>query len=170
MEHVPCRRYVRGNGGSGEEARAKLIASARWRKVYGVKDILSEKSSSIQGFFPVKEVSLPSHTRILCSCSTCCLSQYCPFSSQHSLAETWRYTSLRTSPCPLMKPSLSVDLQTREIDWLDENADIQTGMPSLLYRSAIHTPHGLPQDQWVRFFVHQVMHHTQQWVACLSTR
>jgi hypothetical protein len=109
---------VRGNGGDGELAAAKVKESAIWRKEYGVDGILDEESSSIPVFFP--------------------------------------------------------DIATREVDWMDAETDLKTGMVCLLYRSAIHTPQQIPQDQWVRFFVHQCewarVHHPDRQVLVLVDR
>ena len=44
----------------------------------------------------------------------------------------------------------------REIDWLPHFAEKNGEQnPVLLYRAAKHTPYGIPEEQWVRFFVYQ---------------
>uniref|UniRef100_A0A7S0UCZ2 CRAL-TRIO domain-containing protein n=2 Tax=Hemiselmis andersenii TaxID=464988 RepID=A0A7S0UCZ2_HEMAN len=91
-------RYVRGNGGEGRRAAEKLVATAVWRKEYGVSNILQDKETKIDNFFEGK---------------------------------------------------------VHEVDWLEEGADLESGRPTLLYRSAVHHPSDIPTDRWVRFFVHQ---------------
>eukprot|EP00284_Hemiselmis_tepida_P012982 CAMPEP_0174915180 /NCGR_PEP_ID=MMETSP1355-20121228/616_1 /TAXON_ID=464990 /ORGANISM="Hemiselmis tepida, Strain CCMP443" /LENGTH=428 /DNA_ID=CAMNT_0016160019 /DNA_START=136 /DNA_END=1422 /DNA_ORIENTATION=- len=51
---VDLLRYVRGNGGEGRTAAEKLLATAVWRKDFGVTGILEEEETTIDAFFEGK--------------------------------------------------------------------------------------------------------------------
>mmetsp|Transcript_7268 Transcript_7268/g.18590 ORF Transcript_7268/g.18590 Transcript_7268/m.18590 type:complete len:414 (-) Transcript_7268:210-1451(-) len=57
---VDLLRYVRGNGGEGRTAAEKLLATAVWRKDFGVTGILEEEETTIDAFFEGK-VPKPQH-------------------------------------------------------------------------------------------------------------